>query len=133
MALKFPGWSFLRKHWLDLTLYLAVLALAVIGLCLLPIFFSSGDAHVLNVNVDGTIVKTVDLSRQQKEERFDVEGTNGPVTIGVKPNAAAILASPCPEQYCVHMGWVDDGRPIVCAYSHVALLFTSNGDVDVIL
>ena len=67
MALKFPGWNFLRKHWLDLMLYLAVLALAVTGLCLLPVFFSSGEAHVLNVNVDGTIVKTVDLARQQED------------------------------------------------------------------
>lgn len=133
MASTSLGLNFLKKHWLDLALYLFVIAVAVTGLCLLPVFFSSGDAHILNVNVDGKIVKTIDLAQQKEEEHFDVEGTAGPVTIGVKPNAAAILASPCPEQYCVHMGWVSDGRPIVCAYSHVALLFEANGDIDVIL
>lgn len=121
---------FLKKHWLDLALYLAVIALAVVGLCLLPVFFSSKDTHILNVNVDGEIVKTVDLSLQEKEETFEVEGAAGPVTIGIRPNAAAILSAPCPEQFCVHQGWVSDGRPIVCAYSHVALLFEANGEFD---
>ena len=124
---------FLKKHWLDLGLYLFVVALAVIGLCLLPIFFSSSDSHLLNVNVDGTVTMTIDLSAEDEQREIEVEGAAGPLTIGVKKNAAAILSSPCPEQYCVHMGWVSDGRPIVCAYSHVALLFETNGDIDVIL
>lgn len=124
---------FLKKHWLDLTLYLFVVALAAIGFALLPVFFSASDAHVLNVNVDGTIAMSIDLSTEGEERTFEIEGAAGPLTIGVKKNAAAILSSPCPEQYCVHMGWVSDGRPIVCAYSHVALLFETSGDIDVIL
>lgn len=121
---------FLKRHWLDVCLYLAVLALSVVGFCLLPLFFSSSDAHVLNVNVDGEIVRTVDLSEVEKEENFEVEGAAGPVVIGIRPNAAAILSAPCPEQFCVHQGWVSDGRPVVCAYSHVALLFEANGEFD---
>ncbi len=125
--------EFIKKHLLDGILYIVVIALGVTGLCLLPRFFSSENGYILEVNVDGDLLRTIDLNEQSKEEHFEVAGVEGPVTIGVKHNAAAILSSPCPNQFCVRLGYVENGAPIICAYSHVALYFSIPGEEEILL
>jgi hypothetical protein len=78
------------------------------------------------------VVQVVDLSKENEERTFKIEGDKTSLTIGVKHNAIAILESGCPKQFCVHEGYVSEaGKPIVCAYNAIMIEIASNSSLDV--
>lgn len=76
----------------------------------------------------------IDLWKETAVRTFLVEGTHGTVTIGVKPNAIAILESNCPNQYCVEEGYVSSPqRSVICAYNEIYIFLEGVSAVDVIV
>ncbi len=70
---------------------------------------------VANVYVNGECVKSVDLSRVTESFEFKVETPAGTNVIQVEPGRIRVKEADCPDQVCVHAGWItDSANPIVC-------------------
>ena len=64
---------------------------------------------------DGRLTRTVDLSQVSEPFTFTVEGPAGTNTVQVEPGRIRVSAADCPDQVCVHQGWISTGVvPIVC-------------------
>lgn len=64
---------------------------------------------------NGQLMRTVDLSQVSEPFTFTVEGPAGTNTVQVEPGRIRVSAADCPDQVCVHQGWISTGVvPIVC-------------------
>ena len=75
-----------------------------------------GDAVIANIYVDGECVRSIDLSSLKETELFTVSGPAGDNVIQAAPGRIRVSHADCPDQICVHMGWLtsEGGMPIVC-------------------
>lgn len=73
------------------------------------------DGTTANIYLDGTCIRSIDLSTVVNEYLFDVEGTGGTNRIMVAPGRICVERADCPDQICVQQGWISDSvAPIVC-------------------
>lgn len=89
----------------------AAAALCVLCVALIPLFAQPGTtADILQ---SGTLLRTVSLD---KPTEFTVTASNGGSnTITVRDGRICVSHATCPDQVCVHQGWVNtDMTPIVC-------------------
>lgn len=72
------------------------------------------DGAIANIYQQGECVHSVDLSRVSESYTIQITGavTN---TIAVENGRISVLEASCPDQICVHQGWIANGVvPIVC-------------------
>ena len=71
---------------------------------------------IANVWLDGECIRSVDLKRVKEPETFTVSGPAGENVIEIEPGRIRVEHADCPDQICVHMGWLtsEGGMPIVC-------------------
>lgn len=63
----------------------------------------------------GQLLRAIDLSQVNEPYSFPVEGPAGTNTIQVEPGRIRVSHADCPDQVCVHQGWISNGVvPIVC-------------------
>ena len=100
------------SYWIALIAVIAALAAAAA----LWVHFRHADAVIANVYLDGECIRSIDLSRVSEPEIFTVEGEIGTNTVQVEPGRIRVSRAECPDQICVHMGWLtsEGGMPIVC-------------------
>ena len=99
------------KFWLSLIA--ALLAVAAACAVLIPLLIPKG--NMAEITVEGTVVRTIDLSQVTQEETFVVDGPNGTNTVEVAPGQIRVLAADCPDQVCVRQGAISGGYvPIAC-------------------
>ena len=113
------------KFWIGLVggLLAAALAAAVIVWKLAP------GGTVAEITLDGEVVRRIDLSRVARPETFTVEGPAGTNTIEVEPGRIRVQSADCPDQICVHQGWIDHGvTPIVCLPTKLVITLKGGGD-----
>lgn len=73
------------------------------------------DGTMANVYLDGNCVRSIDLSAVREAYSFDVEGLCGTNRITVERGRICVEQADCPDQICVHQGWIaDSAAPIVC-------------------
>lgn len=113
----------------DVLAFILVAALAaVVFLLFLP---GSNPGSRVEVYQNGQLVKSCPLS---VEDTFDLSGdyTN---TITIRDGKAAITASDCPGEDCVHSGWISKtGRSLVCLPNGVEVrIVGESGDVDFVV
>lgn len=74
------------------------------------------EALIANVYLEGQCVRSIDLDAIKERETFTVEGPIGTNTIVAERGRICVVEAECPDQVCVHMGWLskDDVMPIVC-------------------
>lgn len=96
----------------DLILIAAVIVIAVL------LFFASRMMHkspaaVVEVSVDGTVISTLDLS---KDQELPITGASGGFNLLVIKNGEAyVTEASCPDKVCIHQGKIHlDGEIIVC-------------------
>ena len=46
---------------------------------------------------------------------------------------ARVLASSCPDQTCVHMGWLASAAPIVCLPNHLVIEYVQDQELDAVV
>ena len=64
---------------------------------------------------DGRLLRAIDLSQVEEGYCFTVDGPAGTNTVQVEPGRIRVWAADCPDQVCVHQGWISTGAaPIVC-------------------
>lgn len=98
------------RFWVLVVAGALVLSLAAAVL----VYTSSPGGTVAEIVQDGKVIRTMDLEKAE-EETFVISGENGTNTVQVEPGRIRVQAADCPDQVCVHQGWISDGTvPIVC-------------------
>lgn len=114
----------------DLIAILLVIAIAV-GTAIA--FFSLGEASssaVAQVFQAGRLIGEYPLETDATVE-IDGAYTN---TVSIMDGKVAIVASSCPGNDCVHIGWIGSaGRSIVCLPNRVEIRIVGASDVDFVV
>ena len=107
------------KTWL-----LIFAALIVVCLALLFFTYSIENAAFAQITSQGQVIKTVSLHQDQE---FTVAGKN---TVTVSGGKIAVTWAECPDQYCVHQGYQNGGRDIVCLPNRLVITFLGDQGID---
>lgn len=94
---------------------LAVL-LALSGGAAILLYSRTAPGTTANVYLNGECVRSIDLAGLTEGYTFDVTGESGITdTVEVAPGRIRVKAADCPDQVCVHQGWIGtSAAPIVC-------------------
>ena len=86
-------------------------------------------ARLAKISQGGNVVKEIDLTQVKEPYSFTLEGENGALnTVLVEPGRICISEASCPDQICVHQGWISDGsEPIVCLPNQIIIQITGGG------
>lgn len=108
----------------------AIAAVLVVALGVFAFFASAGageESAQLMVYQNGSLIRQFTL---EENTVFQIDGPYHNV-ITIRNGRAAITASDCPGEDCVHSGWIDaPGRSIVCLPNRVELRIRAAQDVD---
>lgn len=92
--------------------------------------------HGTQVNIvqDGTVLYTFDLASAENQT-FEIEYEGRINTVQIENGRIRMLEAECPDQTCVHMGWLDSGAmPIVCLPNHLSIEYDGAEDeVDAVI
>lgn len=107
-----------RKRAVLLTAALLVMAV-LCGIRIYAVLHSStekGQALYADLYQNGELLQTIRLDTVNAEYTFDVPGENGATnTVCVRPGSIAIVSASCPDQICVHQGFISTSLlPITC-------------------
>lgn len=88
------------------------------------------DQTVARITLDGELAKEVDLRQVESPYTIILEGSSGLTnTIRVEPGRIRVEAADCPDQICVHQGFISDGTvPIVCLPNQLIIEITGGGE-----
>ena len=91
-------------------------AAAVLAVASFLLLNARKEGAVVQIVQDDTVIREIDLSRVRKAYSFTVESADGGSnTILVEPGRICVSEADCPDQICVHQGWLSDQvLPIVC-------------------
>lgn len=108
-------------------------AILIVFIMILTLFFAFSEAKKGEnavVEVDGTVIKTIDLTH---DSQFVYEGKYKN-TITVKNGKVFVSKSSCPDNSCVHSGKISSSSKIICCLPNKLIIrFTNtNEKVDVI-
>ena len=80
------------------------------------LFRDAGTAGpVARVTRDGVLLEEIDLSRVDAPYSLTFEDGSGSNTVLVERGRIRVSEADCPDQICVHQGWIsDDLIPIIC-------------------
>lgn len=112
------------KFWI--ILISGILAISLIAAA--AVYFWHGTGTIACVYQDGVLIREIPLETVTAPYSFDVTWENGKKnTITVEPGRICISEAQCPDQICVHTGWISDGiTPIVCLPNHLSIRIESD-------
>jgi hypothetical protein len=86
---------------------------------LFSIFWHSLQATKLQIRLGDKIYATYSLAQNRS---IDVQGPIGITRIVIANGKTRFAHSPCPNQYCVHQGWLShQGQAAICLPNQVSL------------
>ena len=85
---------------------------------------------VARITLNGTIVNEIALDSKSLPKTFTYEGPGGfSNTIEAESGRIRVSEAGCPDQVCVHQGWISDGTvPIVCLPNKLIIEISGGGD-----
>lgn len=117
------------KNWIAIILLLLV----VCTVASVMLYSSAPETSVVEILQDGRIIKTIDLAQVDEPYSFVVETDSGSNTLLVEPGRICISEANCPDQICVHQGWLKDSvAPIVCLPHHLVIQLAGSSDLDAV-
>ena len=115
------------KYWIIALGLILVLCLGLSIPVLLP-GEATSHAEILS---GGTVLHTVDLSRDQQ---YTITNDKGGVnTVTVRDGKIAVTEANCPDHYCMHRGFCDGGAQIVCLPNGLIIRFTDVQEIDFVV
>lgn len=104
---------------------LLLISLASLLLILLPRKQDAG--YIADIFQNGDLIASIPLGEVQEPYRFTITGASGCTNeIEVRPESIGILSADCPDQLCVHQGFIRDSRlPITCLPNRIVILLRS--------
>ena len=112
--------SGLKKN--DLILVLLVFAAAGIFFSG-HLFTSQKSAGVVEIQIDGKVVETLDL---QKERAFKING--GTNTVQIENGKVKMAAANCPDQICVHHRRISRNKETIVCLPDKVVITIENGE-----
>lgn len=114
-----------QKFWL--LLIGAVLAVSAV-LSAVVLHGRVGDATAL-IYQDGTCVRTIDLDRVDEPYSFTVEWDGGCNVVEVERGRIRVSEADCPDQVCVHQGWISNSVvPVACLPHKLVIRLVSSSE-----
>ncbi len=99
------------RSWIIL---IGALLLVSLAFCFL-LLGRGASGTVANIYQNGVCVRSIDLSAVTESFTFTVSDGARENVIEVAPGRIRVLEADCPDQVCVHAGWLaDSAAPIVC-------------------
>ena len=92
-----------------------------------------GTGYIADIYQNGSLIASIPLAEVQETYRFTITGASGCTNeIEVRPGSIGILTADCPDQLCVHQGFIRDSRlPITCLPNRIVILLRSPAeDID---
>lgn len=107
----------------------ALLALLLAGSAAVLLLRPKGEGQVARITLNGKVVEEIDLSRVEQPYTLTLEGPGGfSNTITVEKGRICVSKAGCPDQICVHQGYISDGTtPIVCLPNRLIIEITGGG------
>ena len=107
----------------------ALLALLLAGSAAFLLLRPKGEGQVARITLNGKVVEEIDLSRVEQPYTLTLEGPGGfSNTITVEKGRICVSKAGCPDQICVHQGYISDGTtPIVCLPNRLIIEITGGG------
>lgn len=107
-----------------------IFALGIVGsavVLLLP------KKNTVNIVRDSKVLYTFDLSKAE-DTTFDIDYNGSTNTVEIKDGKIRVLKADCPDNTCVHMGWLSSSAmPIVCLPNHLVIeLAENNSEIDAV-
>lgn len=107
-----------------------IFALGIVGsavVMLLP------KKNTVNIVRDSKVLYTFDLSKAE-DTTFDIDYNGSTNTVEIKDGKIRVLKADCPDNTCVHMGWLSSSAmPIVCLPNHLVIEFAeNNSEIDAV-
>ena len=112
--------------------WIALLAVLFIICAAAALLLSRHDGRTIaRITLDGEVLREIDLSAVTLESQFTLETPYGINVIAVRPGGICILNADCPDQVCVHQGWLTGGRvPIVCLPHRLVISLEAGGSAE---
>lgn len=99
--------------------YLCILLGLICVIFLFKTLWHSEHAAKLQIRQGDKIFATLSLDQ---DRTIDVAGPLGNTRIVIAQGKARFLSSPCPNQYCIHQGWLSHlGQAAICLPNRVSL------------
>ncbi|MDD5938745.1 MAG: NusG domain II-containing protein [Clostridiales bacterium] len=112
--------------------WLTLLAAALILCAVAAVFLFSRTASgtVAVITLDGETVEEIDLSAVSESYTLTFTGKSGITdVVEVSPGKIRVKEADCPDQICVHQGWIETGvAPIVCLPNALVIQIQDSGD-----
>ena len=109
---------------------LAALILILAGSAAFLLLRPKSGGYVARISLDGQVVEEIDLSRVEAPYTLTIDGPGGfSNTITVEKGRICVSKAGCPDQICVHQGYISDGTtPIVCLPNKLIIEIIGGGD-----
>lgn len=89
----------------------------LVFICFIIMFTNKG--KTANIYIDGTLVKSIDLSKVKTDMEIQIGNHN---TVMVKKGSIRMYDADCPDRLCIKQGEIFDGTyPIVCLPNKVVI------------
>ena len=87
---------------------------------------------VAEIYQNGALVKRIDLSQVKDTYTLQITSADGSYnTIEVHQGSIGITAADCPDQYCIHQGFIQDTvMPITCLPHRLVIQIRDNSSYD---
>ena len=94
----------------------------------------SPPGEMVNIVQDGKVLYSFDISTAE-DRLIEVEYEGRINTIQIEDGRIRVLSADCPDNTCVHMGWLrSDTLPIVCLPNHLIIEYAErNSDIDAVV
>ena len=98
---------------------LVILVGLIFVTCLFKALWHNEHAAKLQIRLGDKIYATYSLDQNRN---IDIQGPIGITRIVIDNGKARFASSPCPNQYCVHQGWLSHkGQAAICLPNQVSL------------
>jgi hypothetical protein len=98
------------KYWI----ILFVLLLIVSGVFAVILMTRPAESRVAGIYQNGILLYEINLDTETKPREFTIYNGESGNTIRVDSQGICIIRADCPDQTCVHHGYLADGAPIIC-------------------
>lgn len=90
------------------------------------------DSPAARISWDGVLLEEFDLNQVDEPYTYTFKHGSDTNTVTLERGRVCISEANCPDQICVHQGWISDGTvPIVCLpHKLIVEIVGAGGDLD---